>query len=308
MLMTSQSLETTGTGRAAAIFGDGACGTDRGLLAALERVASRGGSCAQQIASMPCSDWLNLLDPEAVRSMHGAYVAAGSRLILTNTFRCSSCLDPVLPAVRLLEAGVRLAREVADASGETVSVGCRIGSGMPACKVADLAGAMSASIQVAEAVGADVVLVETVYDARCLDAALKAAGTVACRIPVVISAVPSSDGRSTLWGMSLADFVRRLAAHGVAGCGLNCAPPAEGLHDAVSCLRSTVAGLPQAMSVWCYPNAGMPVRVGREMRYPCSPSDFAAFFRPLTASGTVDVAGGCCGISPGFISSIANCL
>ena len=280
------------------------------------------------------SECLNLTRPEIIRSIHREYIEAGADIIETNTFSANrisqaeyGCEDY---AERMAYEGARLAREVAD---EYLEQGGRrilvAGSMGPTSKSLSLSPDVSdpgfrpysfdqmreAYREQAQALlegGADLLLIETCFDALNVKAALAAiqecnaglrnesTGNLQGDIPVMISVSVSDRSGRTLTGQTLKAFYTAVSHYPLLSFGLNCSLGA-----------AEMTPLVEEISQWCdcavscYPNAGLPNEMGG---YDQSPEDMAQAVRTMAAKGLLNIAGGCCGTTPDHIRAIATAL
>ena len=280
------------------------------------------------------SECLNLTRPEIIRSIHREYIEAGADIIETNTFSANrisqaeyGCEDY---AARMAYEGARLAREVAD---EYLKQGGRrilvAGSMGPTSKSLSLSPDVSdpgfrpysfdhmreAYREQAQALlegGADLLLIETCFDALNVKAALAAiqecnaglrnesTGNLQGDIPVMISVSVSDRSGRTLTGQTLKAFYTAVSHYPLLSFGLNCSLGA-----------AEMTPLVEEISQWCdcavscYPNAGLPNEMGG---YDQSPEDMAQAVRTMAAKGLLNIAGGCCGTTPDHIRAIATAL
>jgi methionine synthase / methylenetetrahydrofolate reductase(NADPH) len=250
---------------------------------------------------------LNLSQPRLVQDLHAAYLAAGADIIQTNTFDANrprlaraGLQDRV---VEITIAGARLARAAVEECGRPAlvagSVGPLIGAGVPRMARAARA-AMLASQVAALADWTDVILLETFGDIESLAQAVQVA-VAECDVPVFAQATFGDDGR-TPGGESPAEVAAALGALDVAAVGVNCTVGPTALRDVV---RQLAAGCPRPVIV--QPNAGMPRRLGRQLRYAHNTDYFAECARQFAADGAT-IVGGCCGTTPAHIRAVARAV
>lgn len=280
------------------------------------------------------SECLNLTRPEIIKSIHREYIEAGADIIETNTFSANrisqseyGCGDY---AARMAYEGARLAREVADeymvgTSEDDASAGRRIlvaGSMGPTSKSLSLSPDVSdpgfrpysfdqmreAYREQAQALlegGADLLLIETCFDALNVKAALAAiqecnAFSGAEYLPVIISVSVGDRSGRTLTGQTLKAFYTAISHYPILAFGLNCSLGA-----------AEMTPLMEEISQWCdcavscYPNAGLPNEMGG---YDQSPEDMAQAVKEMAKKGLLNIAGGCCGTTPDHIRAIATAL
>ncbi len=275
------------------------------------------------------SECLNLTRPEIIRSIHREYIEAGADIIETNTFSANrisqseyGCEDY---AARMAYEGARLAREVADeymggTSEDDASAGRRIlvaGSMGPTSKSLSLSPDVSdpgfrpydfdqmreAYREQAQALlegGADLLLIETCFDALNVKAALAAIQECSDKTPVIVSVSVGDRSGRTLTGQTLKAFYTAISHYPILAFGLNCSLGA-----------AEMTPLMEEISQWCdcavscYPNAGLPNEMGG---YDQSPEDMAQAVKAMASKGLLNIAGGCCGTTPDHIRAIATAL
>ena len=275
------------------------------------------------------SECLNLTRPEIIKSIHREYIEAGADIIETNTFSANrisqseyGCGDY---AARMAYEGARLAREVADeymdrTSGDDASAGRRIlvaGSMGPTPKSLSLSPDVSdpgfrpydfdqmreAYREQAQALldgGADLLLIETCFDALNVKAALAAIQECSDKTPVIVSISVGDRSGRTLTGQTLKAFYTAISHYPILAFGLNCSLGA-----------AEMAPLMEEISQWCgcaiscYPNAGLPNEMGG---YDQSPEDMAQAVKEMAKKGLLNIAGGCCGTTPDHIRAISEAL
>jgi 5-methyltetrahydrofolate--homocysteine methyltransferase len=254
----------------------------------------------------------NVERPDVIRGVHRAYRAAGSRILLTNTFggnRFRLALHGLETRVpELNEAAARLAAEVAHAPGGIAVVAGDIGpSGGILAPLGDLErhDAVKGFAEQAAALhagGVDVFWIETMSALEEVEAALEGVRQVAPGMPVVITLSFDTHGH-TMMGVSPEDAAKELTALGAAAVGGNCGlGPAELLPAMVA----MHAAVPDAVLV-AKPNAGLPVLEDGRAVYRGSPEEMADYARRLRAAG-VRIIGGCCGSAPAHLRAMAEAL
>jgi homocysteine S-methyltransferase len=248
---------------------------------------------------------LNMSQPRLVRDLHAAYLSAGARIVQANTFDANRLrLARVGLEDRVAEiniAGARLAREAARDLGSPVLVAGSVGPVMSAAvsRLPDGArGPVLAEQIAALADWVDVIMLETFGDAESLAQAVEVA-LAECDLPVIGQMTCGDDGK-TLGGEQPAEVAAVLSALDVAAIGVNCTVGPAALHDVV---RQLAAQCPVPVTV--QPNAGMPRRLGRQLRYAHNTEYFAQAARMFVADGAT-VVGGCCGTTPAHIRAVAR--
>jgi len=248
-------------------------------------------------------DLWNLTNPEAVASVARAYVEAGSRIILTNTFRANPVSLPADCAERAAEinaAGVRISKQ---AAGSQALVFASIGPTGKLIMAGEISeGEVRAAYDIqtralAEA-GADALLIETQSDPEEAEIILRAAKETG--LPVIVS-FTFDTGKAhdrTLTGAKPEQVAARMEAAGADAIGSNCGAGIDQFLSLCQRLRA-VSQLP----LWMKPNAGLPVIEDGKLHYRQSPEEFAAHLPALLEAGASFV-GGCCGTSPAFVAAL----
>ena len=317
---------------------DGAMGTmiQRYGLAEADYHCGPFADCIKELKGN--NECLNLTRPEIIKAIHKEYIAAGADIIETNTFSANVISQAEYGceefAEKMAYEGARIAREAADeAEAVAASVGLQrkvwvAGSMGPTSKslslspdVADPAfrpysfDQMKESYRTqAEALlrgGADILLIETCFDALNVKAALAAIKeigrktlmthqTKATVIPVMISVSVGDRSGRTLTGQTLEAFHTAVSHYPIMSFGLNCSLGASELMPLVEDINKWCR-----CAVSCYPNAGLPNEMGG---YDQSPEEMAAQVSEMASKGLVNIVGGCCGTTPDHIRAIAKAL
>ena len=271
------------------------------------------------------NDILNITREDIIESIHRDYVEAGADIIETNTFSGNAISQKDYGQQdRVYEInfkGAQIARKVADAAVDPVTGEPRrvlvAGSMGPTVKSLSLSPdvnepqrrdvsfaqmAQAYKEQVAALIegGVDMLLVETVYDALNAKAALYAIEEVAGKdFPVMVSATVNDRSGRLLSGHTLSALYTALQHYPIMSFGLNCSFGAKDLAPFIEQLQ----GLPCAVSI--YPNAGLPNEMGQ---YDETPEYTAKHVKELALKGWLNIAGGCCGTTPGHIAAISQAL
>ena len=291
------------------------------------------------------NECLNLSRPDIIRKIHNEYIAAGADIIEANTFSANRISQEEYGcgalASRMAYEGARIAREAADAametfreSGKKAETGKKIfvaGSIGPTSKSLSMSPDMNDPAfravtfdEMAQAYGeqirglilggADMLLIETCFDALNAKAAIYALEklfdnpaftddpAVRTRLdadgyfPVIVSVSVSDRSGRTLTGQTLEAFYTAVSHYPLTAFGLNCSLGAGEMHHL---LRETAAFA--KCPVICYPNAGLPDGMGG---YAQTPEEMAGEMGQMAAEGLLNIAGGCCGTTPEYIRAI----
>jgi methionine synthase I (cobalamin-dependent) len=263
---------------------------------------------ARGLAPGDTPDFWNLEHPERVEEVARSYVDAGSRVILTNTFRANSIAMARHPEISRLgsvnRAGVEIAKR---AAGDRARVFASIG---PCGKLlfndevdkSSLYAAFEAQAQALAAGGADGIVIETMSDLEEADIAIEAAR--ATGLPVVACMVydtGKNDDR-TLMGVTPEQAAEALARSGADVIGANCG---TGIARYVSICSRLAAATDRP--IWIKANAGLPELEGTEVVYRTTPEEFASHLEALVDAGARFI-GGCCGTSPAYIEALRKRL
>lgn len=249
-------------------------------------------------------DLWNLTHPERVAAVAQAYVAAGSRVILTNTFGANrlrltghGLADRV---AEINQRGVELSRQ---AAGTRAYVFASIGpSGRMLMtgdtSAAELTEAFTEQARALAAGGADALVVETMSDLE--EAKLALAAAKATGLPVVVCMVfdAGRDKDRTMMGATPEQVAHELTAAGADVIGANCG---VGIERYVPVCRRLKAATDRP--VWIKANAGLPVLESGRVVYHTTPAEFAGHAPELVAAGASFI-GGCCGTTPDFIRAL----
>ena len=270
------------------------------------------------------NDLLILTQPDAIRDIHLAYFQAAADIVATNTFSSTSTAqaDYGMEAIvrDLNRDGARLAKEaaalaekqdgrrrfVAGALGptnRTASISPDVSNpGFRAVSVDDLRLAYAEAVRGLIEGGADILLLETIFDTLNAKAAVFAMEEVfaetGSRLPVMISGTITDLSGRTLSGQTPEAFWHSLRHAKPFSIGLNCALGAREMRAHLAEISRVADTL-----VCAYPNAGLPNEFGL---YDESPEYMASLIGEFADSGLVNIVGGCCGTTPEHIHAIAE--
>ncbi|MDR0456310.1 MAG: methionine synthase [Treponema sp.] len=275
-----------------------------------------------QTPLLGCNDLLCLSRPEAISAIHRAYLEAGADIIETCSFNSTtvSLADYGIGELvyEISRASAILAREAADTFSTADKPRFVAGSIGPTGKSASLSPDISDPAKRAiywdelEAAyydnarglldgGADILLLETIFDTLNAKAALFAAGRLlkerGIDVPIMISATVSGDSGRLLSGQTLEAFCESILPAEPWAVGLNCSFGAEKLLPHIRLISGIVPCL-----VCAYPNAGLPNQLGG---YDESPETMSSHIGVYLKEGLVNITGGCCGSTPEHIAAIA---
>ena len=272
-----------------------------------------------------CNDLLNLTRPDIIREIHTRYLQAGADLITTNSFNAN--------AISLTDYGISdLAREIARAAASIAraaadeytqrnpskprfvagSMGPTNRTASMSADVSDPAAREVTFSQLAEAYGeqarglveggADVLLIETVFDTLNAKAALYAVDRLGeelgRQLPVMVSGTLADASGRTLSGQTVEAFWVSVSHARLLSVGLNCAYGARQMLPYLERLAAVAE-----VRVSAHPNAGLPNVMGG---YDETPEMFAADVEEYLRRGLLNIVGGCCGTTPEHIFELSK--
>jgi len=273
------------------------------------------------------NELIGLVRPDILREIHLKYFRAGADIAETNTFGATviAQADYQLEAVsyEMNVASARIAREAAEiAESETPGRVCYVAGVLgPTNRTAsispkvsdpgfrnvtfdDLRDAYKESTRGLIEGGADLILVETIFDTLNAKAALFAVSEVfeelGFELPIMISGTITDMSGRLLSGQTPEAFWNSVSHVKPFSIGLNCALGAKEMRPHVHTL-ATVAGV----NISAHPNAGLPNEMGE---YDESPDQMATLVSEFASSGLVNIVGGCCGTTPEHIHAIAEAV
>ena len=305
---------------------DGAMGTEIQQLGFIEQHfrGDRFGGCACH--QQGNNDLLTLTQPKAIEDIHYAYAIAGADILETNTFSSTRIAQADYGmedmVYELNRDGARLARRaakraeaedgrrrfVAGALGptnRTASISPEVNNpGYRAVTFDDLRIAYAEQIRGLIDGGADIILIETIFDTLNAKAAIFATKEVfaekGIELPVMISGTITDLSGRTLSGQTPTAFWHSVRHADPFTIGLNCALGANAMRAHIDELSGVADTL-----VCAYPNAGLPNEFGQ---YDETPEQMAAQVEAFARDGLLNVVGGCCGSTPAHISAIARAV
>jgi 5-methyltetrahydrofolate--homocysteine methyltransferase len=272
------------------------------------------------------NDLLSITQPEIIKDIHRQYFAAGADIVETNTFNANviSQADYHLQdlAYEINFESAKIAKEVADEfnkkfpdkpkfvagalgpTNKTLSLSPNVNDpGFRAVTFDEVADAYYDAARGLIDGGADIILIETIFDTLNAKAAIfgveKLLSERSLDIPVMISGTIVDQSGRTLSGQTTEAFLTSVShAKNLVSVGLNCALGAKQMRPFVEDL-SKVSD--KFLSV--YPNAGLPNEMGG---YDETPQTMATVLEDFLTSGFVNVVGGCCGTTPNHTKEIAT--
>jgi 5-methyltetrahydrofolate--homocysteine methyltransferase len=256
----------------------------------------------------PPEAW-NVSHPDVVRRIHRGYLAAGSRILMTNTFggnRLRLSLHGLEHRVAELNrtAAVLLRSEVHAAGGSALVAGDIGPTGAIMAPVGTLDPSEAEDIFAEQAAaliggGVDLIWIETMSDLGEIHAAVNGVRRVSADIPIVTTMTFDTRGH-TMMGVSPEQAARELWSWGVDAVGGNCGNGPDELLPVMTRMRAAV---PEAVLV-AKSNAGMPELVDMHAVYRAAPDAFAIQAIAMRDAGAT-IVGGCCGTTPAHLAAIA---
>ena len=274
-----------------------------------------------------CNDVLCLTRPDVIKSIHTAYLDAGADIIETDSFNATPVpLADYQLSDRAYEINLRAAEIAGEARDEFNArtpekprfVAGVLGPTNRTCSISpdvndpgarnitfdELAEGYATAVRGLMDGGADLIIIETIFDTLNAKAAVYAAETVFAEknrsLPIMISGTITDASGRTLSGQTPEAFYNSLRHAKPLTFGFNCAlGPAE-----LTCYVKDLSRYAETY-VAVYPNAGLPNAFGG---YDLTPEDMAAAIRIWAESGLVNVVGGCCGTNPDHIRAIARAV
>jgi 5-methyltetrahydrofolate--homocysteine methyltransferase len=271
------------------------------------------------------NDLLSLTQPKIIADIHRQYFAAGADIVETNTFNSTriSMSDYHMEDLvwELNFESARIARSVADEflvkephkprfvagsigpTNKTASLSPEVNNpGFRAIDFDTLAVNYKEQARALLAGGADLLLVETVFDTLNAKAALFAIQELYEELgkeyPIMVSGTITDASGRTLSGQTTESFLISLSHVPLFSIGLNCALGADQLRPYVQILKQN-----SPLLISAHPNAGLPNAFGE---YDQGPEEMASLIKDYLDQGLVNIIGGCCGTTPEHIRAIAD--
>ncbi len=268
------------------------------------------GSQIQNLGLRPgeCPDNWNLENPGAVGQVASSYVAAGSRIILTNTFGANRIMlerhGLSDKAAAINRAGAMISRKAAqDAAFVFGSIG-PTGKMVFSSEVSEseLGEVFAEQATALAEGGVHGFVIETMSELAEARSALKAAQRIG--LPVVVSMTYDSGKgyERTMMGITPEEASEEFKVAGADVIGANCGMGMEYIVSICSRIRTTT-NLP----IWIKPNAGLPEVINGKVTYNSTPESFAGYALKMQAAGA-NFIGGCCGTNPDYIRALKRVL
>ncbi len=284
----------------------------------------------ERFANHPCdvkgnNDLLTLTRPDIIKAIHGAYFDAGADIVETNTFNGTSIAMADYEMEDLVyelnEQGAKIAREVADEltaknpdkprfvagvlgpTNRTCSISPDVNNpGYRNVTYMELVETYTEAIRGLVDGGADLLLVETIFDTLNAKAALFAIDQYFedhdIRLPIMISGTITDASGRTLTGQTAEAFWNSVRHANPLTVGLNCALGPKDLRQYIEELSSFSQSYISA-----HPNAGLPNEFGE---YDLDPEPMSEHIKEWAESGFLNIVGGCCGTTPDHIREMAK--
>ena len=269
------------------------------------------------------NDMLNITRQDVIEDIHRKYLVAGADIISTNTFSSQriSQADYALGEYsrEMAFEGARIARRVADEFSTDEKPRFVAGSVGPTNKTCSMSpdvsdpakrditydqlfDAYSEQMEGLIEGGADIILIETIFDTLNAKAAIDAATSTMQRLqkdlPIMVSVTVSDLAGRTLSGQTLDAFMASVGSYPIFSIGLNCSFGARQMKPFIAELARKAPWYTSA-----HPNAGLPNSMGL---YDETAESMAPQIAELIDEGLVNIVGGCCGTTDEFIARYAD--
>ena len=274
------------------------------------------------------NELLSITRPDVIADIHEAYLAAGADLVETNTFGATRVAqadyDMADLAFEMNLASARIARAACDKFSTPDKPRFVVGALGPTPKTASISpdvndpGARNVDfetlrtsyyeqVQALVQGGADLLMVETIFDTLNAKAALFAIDeyfeATGERLPIIISGTVTDASGRILSGQTVTAFWHSVRHAQPLAVGLNCALGAALMRPYIQELHRAA---PDTF-ISCYPNAGLPNPMS-ETGFDETPDVTSRLLREFAAEGLVNIVGGCCGTTPAHINAIQQAV
>ncbi len=271
------------------------------------------------------NDILSITQPEIIKEIHAKYLEAGSDIIETNTFNATTIsqadYDMQAAVWDINYQSAKIAREVADEFtlktpekprfvcgsigplNKALSLSPDVNNpGYRAATFDEVKVAYKEQIEALIKGGADLLMIETVFDTLNAKAALMAIDevfeSIGKKLPIMVSGTITDASGRTLSGQTLQAFIDSVSHMDILSIGLNCSLGAAELEPYVTELSQKAP-----FYISTHPNAGLPNQFGEYDQTPDQMSDLVGNW---LADGKVNIIGGCCGTTPEHIAAMAK--
>ena len=253
-------------------------------------------------------DTLSITEPERVEQLYRTSVAAGARIITSNTFLS----DPLMlkeckveySTEEVVSASMAIARKVKAESDKEVFIAGSIGPSIRNISLAidlteeALRESYRRVITALDSEGADIFLIESITDVRNAEIAAEVCREVAPERPIIFSAVLSKIGGLLISGRTVEKYVEDVTKFEPIAIGFNCSYGVKNIVDNIE-LMTRYTSLPTYVA----PAAGIPDAKGR---YPETAKKHTETLRTAAERGLISIVGGCCGTTVEYTRSIAQ--
>lgn len=268
------------------------------------------------------NDLLNLSRPDLITEIVEDFAAAGCDILATNSFNANRISQADYGAEHLVRdinvAAARIVRETADRhaqkdgrkrfvagavgpTNKTLSLSPQVND--PGFREIDFDLLSDVYVEQIEALvegGAEIALIETVFDTLNAKAAIHAARRVDPDLPIMLSMTITDLSGRNLSGHSIEAFWASVRHARPLSIGLNCSFGAAQLRAHIAALSAVADTL-----IMAYPNAGLPNDLGE---YDETPATTASQVREWAEQAIVNIVGGCCGTTPEHLRQIAHAV
>lgn len=271
------------------------------------------------------NDLLVLTRPDVIKAIHAEYLDAGADIIETNTFSGTTIAQADYhlehAAYDINYHGAKIAREVCDEftaknpdkprfvagsigpTNMTLSISPDVNDpGYRSTTFDKMVLAYSEQVKGLIDGGADLLLVETIFDTLNAKAALFAINQtqaeLGTNLPIMVSGTITDASGRTLSGQTTEAFLISMQHSDLLSIGLNCALGANALRPYLQVLNQKAP-----FFISAHPNAGLPNEMGE---YDESPAMMATQIKTFLDEGLVNIVGGCCGTTPAHIKAMAD--
>jgi 5-methyltetrahydrofolate--homocysteine methyltransferase len=308
---------------------DGAMGTNIQTFK-LDEAAFRGERFAGHHVDLKGNnELLSITRPDVIESIHEAFLEAGADIIETNTFSSNrlsqkdyqleglayelniaavGCARRAAERVQALDGRRRFVAGAVGPLGKTLSISRDVNDpGAREVTFAQVRDTYAEQVRALLEGGADVLLVETIFDTLNAKTALFAIqehfeAHPEQRVPIMVSGTITDLSGRTLTGQTVEAFFTSVSHAPLLSIGLNCALGPKEMRPYIEELHRIAP-----MNVSCYPNAGLPDPLS-PTGFPETPETLAPQLREWAEQGWLNIIGGCCGTTPAHIKAIADAV